>query len=162
MRSRAEDAARATIRRSGDVLSLRAETVCANDEFSWSNGEIRHEIEWRKARGEVQAVYAVAVLKSGETQSATLTFDEVENIRKRSRAGNSGPWVTDWAEMAKKTAVRRLSKMLPLSVEVASAIEQDDSQYEMRDVSPAKKAGKSSFALPQLPVADDVEVEEQR
>jgi recombination protein RecT len=134
------------IRRSGDVDSIRAETVCEKDEFSWSNGEIIHEINWRESRGEVQAVYAVAKMKSGETQSATMTRDEVEAIRKRSRAGTSGPWVTDWAEMAKKTAVRRLSKMLPLSAEIFQQVAQDDEQFRMRDVTPTVSAG--SFALP--------------
>jgi len=114
------------IRRSGEVTSLRAETVCAADKFEWVNGEIKHQVDWRQDRGEVQAVYAVAIMRSGETQSATMTKAEVEAIRKRSRAGQSGPWVSDWSEMAKKTAVRRLSKMLPLSSEIAQALEKDD------------------------------------
>ncbi len=125
------------IRRSGDVISLRSETVCENDAFEWVNGEITHSVNWRKPRGEVEAVYAVAVLKGGETQTVTMTRDEVEGIRKRSRAGTSGPWITDWAEMAKKTAVRRLSKMLPLSSEIMSHVEKDDAQFAMRNVTPS-------------------------
>lgn len=135
------------IRRSGDVSSIRAETVCEHDHFTWSNGEISHVVEWRKPRGEVQAVYAVAQLKSGERQTAVMTRDEVEGIRKRSRPGNSGPWVTDWAEMAKKTAVRRLSKMLPLSSEIMDHVAKDDEP--MRDVTPERKA--PSFVLPDAP-----------
>jgi recombination protein RecT len=114
------------IRRSGDVTSIRAETVCENDRFEWVNGEITHEVNWRKARGDVQAVYAEARMKSGEVQTATMTFEEVEGIRKRSKAGNGGPWKTDWGEMAKKTVVRRLSKMLPLAYEVADVIDKVD------------------------------------
>jgi hypothetical protein len=34
--------------------------------------------------------------------------------------------VSDWAEMAKKTAFRRLSKWLPLSAEVRDVIDRDD------------------------------------
>lgn len=110
------------IRRSGDVVSLRAETVCENDEFSWENGVVTHKVDWRNPRGEVQAVYAEARMKSGENQTATMTREEVEGIRKRSKAGSSGPWQTDWSEMAKKTVVRRLSKMLPLSYEISEHI----------------------------------------
>jgi recombination protein RecT len=123
------------VRRSGDVAAIRAETVCENDGFDWENGTITHRIDWRKSRGEVQAVYAEAKLASGETQTAVLTKDEVEGIRKRSRAGTSGPWVSDWGEMAKKTALRRLIKLLPLSVEIADAVERDDDRVE-RDVTP--------------------------
>jgi recombination protein RecT len=124
------------IRRSGDVTSLRAETVCEKDGFNWHNGEIDHAINWRENRGKVQAVYAEAVMKTGEKQTAVMTREEVEAIRGRSRAGSSGPWVTDWAEMAKKTVVRRLSKMLPLSSEIMSAVERDDDQFTLRNVTP--------------------------
>jgi recombination protein RecT len=137
------------IRRSGDVTSIRAETVCENDSFSWTNGQVNHAIDWRKPRGGVQAVYAEAVMKSGEKQTAVMTHEEVEAIRKRSRAGNAGPWVSDWAEMAKKTAVRRLSKMLPLSSEVMQHVERDDDQFAgMRNVTPSNPA--PSFALPEI------------
>lgn len=123
-------------RRSGDIASIRAELVCEADEFAWRNGEITHEVNWRAPRGDIQAVYAIATLRSGETQSAVLTRDEVEGIRKRSKAGNSGPWVTDFGEMAKKTAVRRLCKMLPLSVELAEAMDRDDDRISERNVTP--------------------------
>jgi recombination protein RecT len=132
------------IRRSGDVVSIRAETVCERDDFSWSNGEVTHAVNWREDRGEIQAVYAVAVMKSGEKQTAVMTTKEVEAIRSRSRSGNNGPWKTDWAEMAKKTAVRRLSKMLPISSEIMRHVERDDDQFTMRNVTPSVP----SFALP--------------
>jgi len=140
------------IRRSGDVISLRSETVCSKDEFAWTNGEISHSVNWREDRGEMQAVYAEAVMKSGEKQSAVMTKAEIEAIRNRSRAGKSGPWVTDFAEMAKKTVVRRLSKMLPLSSEIMRHVEADDDQFKMRNVTPTAP----SFVLPTL--TNDAEI----
>ena len=141
------------IRRSGDVVSIRAETVCQNDSFSWSDGQISHAIDWRNPRGDVQAVYAEAVMKSGEKQTAVMTKEEVEGIRKRSKAGSSGPWVSDWAEMAKKTAVRRLSKMLPLSSEIMEQVTKDDSQFDgMRNVTRQAPV----FALPKAPETEPV------
>jgi len=144
------------IRRSGDVVSLRAETVCEKDDFTWQNGEVTHRANFRESRGEVQAVYAEAVMKSGEKQTAVMTREEVEGIQKRSRSGNAGPWKTDWAEMAKKTVVRRLSKMLPLSSEIIRHVERDDDQFQMRDVTPKSPP---SFILPQVE-ADPVAIEE--
>lgn len=125
------------VRRSGNVTSIRAEHVCENDEFSWENGVLNHRIDWRKPRGEIQAVYAEAKLASGETQTAVMTREEVEGIRKRSKAGSSGPWVTDWGEMAKKTPLRRLVKLLPLSADIAEAIDRDGDRVE-RNVTPNK------------------------
>ena len=89
-------------------------------------------------------------MKSGEKQTAVMTCAEVDAIRNKSRAGKSGPWVDHWGEMAKKTAVRRLSKMLPLSSEIMSHVERDDDQFAgMRNANPRK----NPFAA--LPMAED-------
>ena len=39
--------------------------------------------------------------------------DEIEKIKSRSKSGSSGPWKTDYEEMARKTVLRRLVKSLP-------------------------------------------------
>lgn len=124
------------VRRSGDVTSIRAETVCERDGFEWENGNIKHAVNWLEDRGSMKAVYAEAKFASGETQSCVLTKAEVDGIKNRSRAGQSGPWVTDYSEMAKKTAVRRLTKMLPLSSEIISQIERDEDRLPTRNVTP--------------------------
>jgi recombination protein RecT len=113
--------------RSGVVANLHADVVCENDEFEYDRGQlIRHKIDFRKPRGDVYAAYAICRFKDGTEKSEVMSRDDVEGIRKRSRAGNGGPWVTDWNEMAKKSAFRRLSKWLPLSAEFRDAVEVDD------------------------------------
>lgn len=124
-------------RRSGDVASLHADVVCENDVFEYSLGEVtRHTVDFRKPRGPVYAAYAVATLKDGSRQAAVLTRDEIEAIRARSKAGRSGPWVSDWNEMAKKTAFRRLSKWLVLSPEIREAFDRDDDRIETIETTP--------------------------
>jgi recombination protein RecT len=138
------------IRRSGDVVSIRAETVCEKDEFAWIDGQVSHRINWREDRGAVQAVYAEAIMKSGEKQTAVMTKAEVEAIRKKSKAGGSGPWVDFWSEMAKKTAVRRLSKMLPLASEIMDQVSKDDEQFSgMRNVTRPVQIDPFAKALPE-------------
>jgi len=112
-------------KRSGEVVSWRAEIVCENDEFSWDNGIVTHKINWRKPRGRMEAVYSHVRNKAGVDEYEVMTKDEVEAIRKRSKAGASGPWVTDFAEMAKKTIARRHSKKLTLSPEFTDALAKD-------------------------------------
>lgn len=111
--------------RSGMVSSIHADVVCQNDKFSYKNGVIEHEPNLREDRGDVFAVYAIARFKDGEPKAEAMTLKEVDAIRKRSKSGNSGPWVTDWNEMAKKTVFRRLSKWLPLSPEFRDALDDD-------------------------------------
>ena len=48
-------------------------------------------------------------------------------MRQQSKAGNKGPWVTHFEEMAKKTALRRLFKYLPVSLEIQRAVVMDES-----------------------------------
>ncbi|MDP1573156.1 MAG: recombinase RecT [Pseudomonadota bacterium] len=112
-------------RRSGQIESLYAVEVYANEPFEVTLGlsnDIQHK---RVFNGSVSmspesviAVYAVAKLKGGEVQFDVMTKAQIEAIRSRSKASANGPWVTDWVEMAKKTVLRRLFKMLPVSIEM--------------------------------------------
>jgi recombination protein RecT len=115
------------VMRSGTVSNIHADVVCENDEFEYNMGDIsKHRIDFRRPRGEVYAVYSVVTMKDGTRKCEVMSRSEVESVRSRSKAGKSGPWVTDWNEMSKKTVFRRLSKWLPLSSEYRDAIEMDD------------------------------------
>ena len=132
----------ALARRSGDVAIFRAELVKEADAFDWQNGTVTHSINWRKDRGQTQCVYSYVKFKDGAEDWEVMTLAEVDAIRKRSRAGSSGPWVTDFDEMAKKTVIRRHSKRLTLSPEFADAVDKDDDREERaakgREVQPAE------------------------
>lgn len=124
-------------RRSGEIAAVDAAIVRQADHFKVRRGtepSIDHvpDIEAPSPAdpadeiNPVTHVYAVARLRNGQRQFDVMTRDEIERIRGRSRAGNAGPWRTDWHEMAKKTVLRRLSKTLPLTVEVRALIEMED------------------------------------
>lgn len=121
------------VRRSGEISTIHADVVRKGDVFKVNLGRIvAHEVDYSSAAGEVYAVYATATLKDGSTQSVVLRKEEVDAIAARSRSvqaakqyGKTTPWDTDWAEMAKKTAFRRLTKWLPLSYEAAEIVDKD-------------------------------------
>lgn len=116
-------------RRSGQLSTIFARVVYSRDQFEYAYGlteRLEHIPSGEADPGEVVAVYAVARLKDGGQQFEVMTRREVDEIRQRSRAKDSGPWVTDFAEMAKKTVLRRLCKMLPASVELARAVSLDE------------------------------------
>ena len=113
--------------RSGQVSNIHADVVCDADVFEYDMGDIKtHKIDFKKDRGEMYAAYAVCTFKDGTRKCEVMSKAEVDKIRSRSRAGKAGPWVTDFNEMAKKTAFRRLSKWLPLSPELRDAFDKDD------------------------------------
>jgi recombination protein RecT len=119
--------------RSGVVKKIHADVVRAGDVFEYNLGEVSRHVPWAYRTdakppepGEVVAAYCFVQMADGVTKCEVMTKEEVESIRKRSKAGNSGPWVSDWCEMAKKTAFRRASKWLPLAAEVKDVFERDD------------------------------------
>ena len=95
--------------RSGQILSVHADVVYEGDDFAYSMGELlRHtQFDLRTQakpaeRGKMIAAYARIVLKGGACKCEVMTKEQIDGIRKRSKSGNDGPWVTDYEEMAKK------------------------------------------------------------
>lgn len=115
-------------RRSGQIVSLAARAVHKNDHFAYRLG-LDETIEHTPAegeRGELTHVYAVAKLKDGGVQFEVMSRHDVEKVRLQSKAKDNGPWSTHFDEMAKKTAIRRLFKYLPVSIEMQRAVTIDE------------------------------------
>ena len=123
--------------RSGKIGQVMARVVRESDEFSveyeigGSEGgqveHVRHVPNFSADANEpIKAVYAYAARTDGHVVVDVMTRSEIEAIRARSMAGNSGPWITDYNEMARKTVVRRLAKYLPLSPELERAVTVDE------------------------------------
>lgn len=105
---------------SGQVKNIAAHVVYEGDTFDYGFG-LAPTLEHKPAmsdRGKPVAVYAVVQFMNGGHAFDVMSVADVEAIRARSKAGKSGPWVTDWAEMAKKTVIKRVLKMVPLSSEL--------------------------------------------
>lgn len=77
-------------------------------------------------RGPVTFAWARVVYANGQDRWDVMTYAELEVIRKRSRGGDTGPWVTDPDEMRKKTVLRRLSKTQRISLDAMRVIERED------------------------------------
>lgn len=79
-------------------------------------------------RGDVAGAYAVGWRGPNmRPRFAFLPVDELEARRKRSRAKNEGPWVTDTEAMYKKTAVKAMLALAALKPgsNLGAALEQD-------------------------------------
>jgi recombination protein RecT len=116
----------------GAIRWAQAEIVHANDSFAL-NGMDRpptHSFDpFSGDRGEARGVYVVVKTSDGDYLTETMSVDEVNAIRDRSSAWKayiekkkSCPWVTDWAEMAKKTVVKRAYKYWPKTEQLEKAI----------------------------------------
>lgn len=148
--------------RSGVVANIHADVIRDGDIFEYSAGELsrhvpyflRRDVGRPKEAGDVYAVYARAKFRDGSEKCDVMSLDEIERTRKRSRASNNGPWITDWTEMAKKTVVRRLSKWLPLSPEYRDAVDADT------DTERDEQEPTGALAVFDIPAAPAPEIEE--
>lgn len=131
-------------RRGGEVVSVEARNVYAGDlfevEFTIEGTRLRHVPAIDGERGRLRCVYALARLKDPSAPPIfdLLTEADVKKARASSQAAAAGfgPWVDNEEEMWRKTAVKRLSKYLPLSVELSSAIELENrAENEAPDIS---------------------------
>jgi recombination protein RecT len=121
--------------KAGACVKLVAREVYAVDHFEIMQGSADRIIHIPSIDSEprldedIIAFYAVAtVLDAGTlvTVHEWAPRGDVDKIRARAPAGRSGPWVTDYAAMGKKTMVKRVLKWLDLSPELGMAIELDN------------------------------------
>lgn len=107
--------------------SIRAEAVYAEDAFDYSYGTgafLRHKPALVRT-GKPIAFYAHASLTTGAEAFVVLTPEEVKALR-GGKEGASGTIPDPQFWMSKKTCIRQLSKMLPKSTDLATAVEADE------------------------------------
>lgn len=124
-------------RRSGQIVSIAAHEVCEKDSFEYCYG-LEEKLEHRPAmgdRGDIIAFYAVAKLVGGGYAFEVMSHKQIIDIRDASQGWKtakrydktaSTPWGAHFAEMGRKTVLRRLVKYLPVSIELAQAAALDD------------------------------------
>lgn len=125
----------ALARNSGDVTSIQAQAVHANDDFIYRFG-LNETLDHTPAagdRGEITHFYAIAKFKDGGYHWDVMSVSEIEAIRDASQGYSAAkryakngvinsPWVSHFAEMGKKTMIRRIAKYLPMDVQKAAFI----------------------------------------
>jgi len=115
--------------RSGIVKSFQAREVYENDKFEYEFGlepKLIHVPVKVGERGILTYVYAVVHFTNGGSAFEVMNINEVAMIRMKSKAPNSPAWTEFFPEMAKKTVIRKISKMCPLSPEFNKAIGLDE------------------------------------
>ena len=115
-------------RNSGQLESIESRGVHKGDVFEFEfglNEKLRH-VPKLGGKGEMTHVYCLAKFRDGGHYLEVMTKEEVDGVRKRSKASKNGPWVTDYEAMARKTVVRRAFPYLPVSVAAQEAVAADE------------------------------------
>ena len=123
------------MRRSGDVASINAGVAREGDLFEFEYG-LNEKLRHIPVDGEFSSInyfYAYAVMKDGGKQFVVMPRSEVDRIMGKTQSGGKyGPWKDNYEEMGKKTAIRRLAKYMPKSIELATAVQMDEAGDDQR------------------------------
>jgi recombination protein RecT len=130
-------------RRSGHITAIHANIHYSDDElWEYEEGtEARLRHRPGPQDGEKLHAYAIAQFKDGGHAYVVLPWKVVMKIRDGSQNWQTAvkygkekeaPWATHEDAMAKKTAIRALSKYLPLSVEFVEAMQADEQHADYR------------------------------
>lgn len=103
--------------REGGGGEVKTVLVYAGDYFKvyegTENARIRHTKRFATTDPkDIEYVYAVPL--DHPEKFEVMTKAEIDGIRARSKAANTGPWVSDYGSMARKSVLKRISAWLPL------------------------------------------------
>lgn len=163
--------------RSRMMVGLHADVVYQGDDFDYHYGsgmELVHRPKGVREGKKALHAYAFAKLVDGEAFEV-LPYEEVMRLRNSAQAYQqalrdleaskgtgrdaerakvryeSSPWIKYEHEMASKTMIRRLSKMLPMSIEFARAVAADQLNEEgMLDITAFQEPGSAALADPEF------------
>lgn len=121
--------------RSGKIADIIARTVHEGEEFDVAYGlseTLVHKPNIDGDKGAPRAYYAVVRFVNGGHAFYVMSHREMlayrdKHAKAKSREGTIfGPWATEFEGMAHKTCVRQLSKWMPKSTDLATAIAADE------------------------------------
>lgn len=124
-------------RRHGQIIECHCHHRHQNDAFSYRFTGGKWEFDFEPMisgpRGLYLGTWCALNLPSGQIAFEYMEREEIEHIRHKSKAKDSGPWVTDWPEMAKKTVIRRTLKRFATDPELADLLDRDDAAMGIID-----------------------------
>lgn len=122
--------------RTGFVKDIQCDVVYEGEHFIYERGtsaRLEHQPKMG-ARGkddQIIGAYAVVTTMTGGVFARAISRQEIDKVKSASRA-SKGPWYDWYSEMAIKTAIKRVAKILPFSLDVFS---RDDAMYDLNKAS---------------------------
>lgn len=147
---------------SNPIQDIYAKVVREGDEFTETIENGRQTVSFQPKAfndGEIIGAFAVCLYKDGGMIYDTMSRAEIDHTRNVfSKAANSKAWKESYGEMAKKTVLRRLCKLIDLNFDTAEQMQafEDGSAFEVKDKHKEIYEAKDIYAAP----VADVEAKE--
>lgn len=123
---------------SNPIKDIYAKVVREGDEFEEVIENGQQSVNFKpKAfnNGEILGAFAVCLYKDGSMIYDTMSKEEIENTRKNYSKMSTGPaWTKSYSEMAKKTVLRRLCKLIDLNFDFTEQYKafEDGSAFDVK------------------------------
>lgn len=124
---------------SNPIQDIYAKVVREGDEFEETIDNGRQTVKFKPKAfndGEIIGAFAVCLYKDGGMIYDTMSKAEIEHTRNVfAKAPNSKAWKESYGEMAKKTVLRRLCKLIDLNFDTAEAWQafEEGSAFDVKD-----------------------------
>lgn len=151
----------------GGAQQIWSQAIRVNDEWEAPEGSsmtLVHKVPRiegvpmrDKERGKIIAAYACARFKDGFVQTEIIYQDDIDIAKKTAHIYAGSPWNHHESAMWRKTAVKRLTKYLTTSPEIARIVQLDD----MADAGISQKMGEQWDHAQDDPEIIDVESHSQ-
>lgn len=122
----------------GKVKSVSMDIVYGGDHWRYWKDDLgehyEHEPAENRDKSVMRRIYAAVVMKEsygGGVFCEPMDMDEIEKVRSKSKAKDSGPWKDWYEEMGKKTPMKRLAKRLPIAREIEETLARDNFLYDL-------------------------------
>ena len=124
---------------SNPIQDIYAKVVREGDDFTETIENGRQTVSFKPKAfndGQIIGAFAVCLYKDGGMIYDTMSKAEIDHTRNVfSKASNSKAWKESYGEMAKKTVLRRLCKLIDLNFDTAEAMQafEDGGAFEVKD-----------------------------
>lgn len=132
--------------RTGKIKKSFAHPVYSRDHYEIDYlADIFSHRPARGDRGSVICYYGCVMMKDGTVHVQEMSIEEIDAIKKRSPAHETGPWLTDYVAMARKTVLKQVAKYCNLTEQMNKLIVEDEDRE--RDDIPNERIAQHSADL---------------
>ena len=130
------------LERTGKVRKAFAQPVYSRDHcvIDYLADVFEHRPALTAQRGELKCFYGCIVLKDGTRHVQVMSLAEVDAIKAKAPAHETGPWSTHYVPMGRKTALKQVAKYVQLTQAVQQLLADEDARERM-DQSPQRIHG---------------------
>lgn len=130
------------LERTGKVRKAFAQAVYSRDVFviDYLADTFSHQPVLSAERGTLTCFYGCIVLQDGTKHVQVMSLAEIDAIKAKAPAHDTGPWSTHYVAMGRKTALKQAAKYVQLTPQITQMLDDDD-ERERLDQSPARIQG---------------------